>query len=136
MSTEENKQLVRRFLQEAWNEHNPAIVNELLSPLYCRHLATSPYLLSRDGQRKSIVAIKQAFTNFHLAIEDVLADADKVVYRGILRGTHSFEFRDIEPTHREIVLMVIGIVRLEGGLIVEQWGGVNELDLLQQLAAP
>ncbi|MFL5731784.1 MAG: ester cyclase [Chloroflexia bacterium] len=135
MSAEENKQLVRRFLQRAWNEGNLGIVDELLSPLFCRHLATSPYLLSREGQRQSIFNITQAFANFHLAVEDMLADGDKVVFRGLLRGTHVCPFRHIQPTHRDIVLMVIGIVRVEDGQIVEQWGGVNDLDLMHELAA-
>lgn len=134
MVTEENKQLLRRFLYEAWNLKNICIIDELLSPAYCRHIATDPYLLSRATQKEMTVSVIEAFPDLCLAIEDIVAEDDRVVYRGVLRGTHKHRFRDVEPTHKHILLMVIGMVRVENNLIVEQWGGVNELELLRLLS--
>ena len=133
MSEEEHKELVRRFLHEAWNQSNMLIVDELLSPAYCRHIATDPYLLSRSAQREMIQSVHRAFPDLRLTIEDVIAEDDRVVFRGMMRGTQLHQFRSVEPTRKQILLMIIGIIRVEDGLIVEQWGGVNELDLLRQL---
>ena len=135
MSEQENKELVRRFLHEAWNQNNVLIINELLSPAYCRHIATDPYLLSRTAQREMIERVHRAFPNLRLTVEDVIAEDDRVVFRGTLRGTQLHRFRNVDSTRKELVLMIIGIVRIEDGVIVEQWGGVNELDLLRQLTS-
>ena len=133
MSTEDNKQVVRRFLDQAWNQNNLCIVDELLHPAFCRHVATEPYLFSREAQRQNIIRFHEAFPDLKLTIEEIIAEQDMIVYRGLLRGTQLHEFRNVDPTRKQILLMVIGIVRVENGLIVEQWGGVNELDLLEQI---
>jgi hypothetical protein len=58
-----------------------------------------------------------------------------VVFRGPLLGTQEYQFRNVEPTGKQVLLMVIGIMRVEEGLmIVEQWGGISESDLQQLLA--
>jgi predicted ester cyclase len=133
MSTEDNKQVVRRFLDQAWNQKNLCIVDELLHPAFCRHVATEPYLFSREAQTQNIIMFHEAFPDLKLTIEEIIAERDMIVYRGLLRGTQLHEFRNVDPTRKQILLMVIGIVRVENGLIVEQWGGVNELDLLEQI---
>ena len=133
---EANKQLVRRFLNEAWNLRNMLIVDELLSPAFCRHIANAPYLLSLEGQRNWILNVQHAFPDLALTVKEVIAEGDTVVFRGLLRGTHILRFRNIEPTHKQISVMVIGILRLEDGLIVEQWGGVSEPDIYQELLLP
>ena len=131
MSLEENKELVRRFMYNAWNRKDICAVDELLAPSFCRHVATDPYMLNRAAQRARIFSVHHAFTALQLTIEDLIGEEDRVVFRGLLRGTHTGRFLTVEPTGRQIMMMVLGIMRVEDGLIAEQWGGVNELDLLQ-----
>ncbi len=37
MSTEDNKALIRRFIEEGWNQKNAAVFDELVAPDYVSH---------------------------------------------------------------------------------------------------
>ncbi len=41
MSAEENKAVVRRYIEEVWNAHNLDAIDELVSPYYLNHAASS-----------------------------------------------------------------------------------------------
>lgn len=59
------------------------------------------------------------FPDFRMSIEDIVAQGDKVAARFIERGTHNGEFMGITPTGRQVTWTEIGILRIEGGKIVE-----------------
>jgi len=63
----------------------------------------------------------------------IIAEEDKVVSRFTFQGTHTGEFMGIAPTGREVTVMQISIDRIADGKIVEHWGLVDQLSLLQQL---
>lgn len=52
-----------------------------------------------------------------------------------MRGTHRGTFRGIPPTGKQVRVRLLDMVRVEDGKFVEQWGGPDLLDLLQQLGA-
>lgn len=131
---ESNRELVRRFLHEAWNRKNIDIIDELLSPAFCRHVPDAPYLLTRDAQKEWILSVHHAFPDVTLAVEDIITEGDMVAFRGLLRGTQTDLFRNFEPSGQQVLLMVVGIMRVEDDLITEQWAGVSEPDLQQLLA--
>ena len=54
MSTEENKAIVRRYLEESWNRGNVGIIDELMAPNYARYLAGQAKPLDREGQKQRI----------------------------------------------------------------------------------
>src|SRR5438067_6529505 len=78
MSTEENKAIVRRYLEEAWNKGNVGIIDELMVVDYARYVAGSATPLSREGQKQRIAAFHKAFPDLHLAVEDLVAEGDQV----------------------------------------------------------
>ena len=53
----------------------------------------------------------------------------------VFHGTHTGELLGIPPTGREVEILVIDVVRVADGRIVEHWGIVDRLGLLQQLGA-
>jgi predicted ester cyclase len=85
---------------------------------------------------------KQFFDMFHAAfpdssrtIEDQIAEGELVATRVTLNGTHRGEFQGISPTGKRIAVTGIWIDRVAGGKIVERWGAVDMLGLMQQLGA-
>jgi predicted ester cyclase len=76
-----------------------------------------------------------AFPDFHVTIEDQIAEADKVVTRWTARGTHNGELRGPPPFGKRVILNGISIARLVGGQIVETWAEVDSLRMFQQLLA-
>jgi predicted ester cyclase len=68
-----------------------------------------------------------------LTIDDVVTEGDRVAFRGTLRGTHCGEFLGVPATGRTVAVAIMDIIRVEGGLIVEHWGGPDLYDLARQL---
>ncbi|GAA4590294.1 ester cyclase [Planotetraspora phitsanulokensis] len=77
----------------------------------------------------------RAFPDIHVAVEDVVAEGDKVVYRNTVTGTHQGEYRGLAPTGRSVTYNEIFIIRFAGGRIAEIWGVVDGLSQLRQLGA-
>lgn len=135
MSTEENKATIRRYIEEAWNKGNVAIIDELMASSYARYMAGSTLPLDREGQKQRIKGFLNAFPDFRLTIEDLVAEADKVVFRMTGRGTHHGAFMGIAPTGRSVAISIIDIARFTNGKVIEHWGNRDDLGMLQQLGA-
>jgi len=130
--SEENKALVRRLIEEAWNKGNLAVIDELLSPDYVLHIA-APGVPDRAGYKQAVSMYCTALPDLRFAIEDTVAEGDKVVIRCTIRGTHKGEYMGIAPTGRQVAMTVIAIRRIEGGRIVEEWVETDRLGLMQQM---
>ena len=135
MSAEENKALVRSYIEKVWHQKNSAAIDEFLAVNYQRH--TSPNLapLNREGQKQRLVGIRAAFPDITLTLEEILAEGDRVAFRSTIRGTHKYIFQGIPSTGRQVTVSLVDIVRVEDSKIVEHWGGPDFLDWLQQLGA-
>ena len=134
MSTEQNKAIVRRFLQEGINKGNAEIADELFSPDFISHFVGVP------GPLHGVEAWKQlssgyftAFPDLHVTAEDYIAEGDKVVARWTWRGTHLGAMMGIPPTSKQVNLTGMGIYRIVGNKIAEQWVQEDLLGMLQQL---
>jgi len=74
MSTEENKALARRLIEEAWNQGNLAVVDELLAPDHVPHhslIGQQPP--SCELYKQFILRTRAAFPDLHATIEDQIA---------------------------------------------------------------
>ncbi len=135
MTAEENKAIVRRYLDEVWNQGNTAAVDEFLAPNYKRYLSPITAPLTRDGQKQRLTGFRAAFPDVHLTLEDMFAAGNRVAFRVMLRGTHQGVFQGIAATDKAVAFFTVDVVRVENGKIVEHWGGPDMLSLLQQLGA-
>ncbi len=134
MSTTENKAIVRRNFEDAWNKMNLAIVDELFTPDYIGRFAAHPQPVSGiEACKQFMSGYFVAFPDAHFTIEDMVAEGDKVVARWTVRGTHRGVLAGIPPTGRPITVTGMWILRIAGGKIAEQWGINDTLGLMQQL---
>ena len=76
---------------------------------------------------------RSAFPDFHVTIEDQIAEGDRVATRWTMRGTHEGEFRGISPTGKQITVTGIGIFRFSDGKVVESWDNFDQLGMMRQL---
>lgn len=74
-----------------------------------------------------------AFPDLQIAIDDLIAEDDKVVTRLTFRGTHRGPFRGIEPTGRPVEFGSIRIYLLEDGKVTQSWATVDVFGLVRQL---
>ncbi|MBK8184529.1 MAG: ester cyclase [Candidatus Competibacteraceae bacterium] len=87
------------------------------------------------GVRAIATLFRSAFPDFHMTIEDLIAENDLVVGRFIQGGAHQGEFMGIAPTNRQVQFTEIGILRVAGDQVIESWYETDMLGLLQQLGA-
>lgn len=136
MSAEENKALVRRFLEQV-DKGDVVVVDEFIAPNYNDHNPPPFPGLSagREGARQAFALALAAFSDFHHTIEDQIAEGDKVVTRISAYGTHTGELLGIPPTGKRVTMTGITVHRIANGKLVEHWAQIHALGLLQQLGA-
>ncbi len=135
MSIEENKSLVRRYVEQVLNQGNLNVLDEFLSPNYKRYLSPIAAPLGPELQRQRLAGLRAAFPDVHLAIDDITAEGERLTVCMTLRGTHRGTFQGIAPTGKPVMVFAFDIVRIENGKFVEHWGGPDTMNLLQQLGA-
>ena len=102
MSAEENKSLVRRYVEQILNRGNMVVADELLAPDYKRYISPAAVPLTAEIQKQRLAGIRTAFPDWHLTPEDMIAEGDRVAFRGTIRGTHQGAFCLHEPRPRPI----------------------------------
>jgi steroid delta-isomerase-like uncharacterized protein len=134
MSTEANKALVRRFVEEVQGQHRIELIDELFSPGFIDHYAgaSPPY---RDSAKRFFAMIFAAFPDVRATIHDQTAEGDKVWTRKTFNGTHLGPFMGVAPTGRKIAVDVMDVFRIQDGQLAEHWGISDMLGLMQQLGA-
>ena len=133
MSTEENKALVRRFVDEAQSRGNLDAVDELLASDFVNHSAVPGLPTDRDGVKQIFTMFRTAYPDLRAVIHDQVAEGDRVVTRKTLHGTHRGELIGIPPTGKKVAIEVIDILRVVSGKITDHWNVVDQLGMLQQL---
>lgn len=132
MSTEENKTIVRRAIEEL-NRGNLAAIDELYTPDFVSHDPANPQVRSREEYKQWITGLSAAFPDLHFTLDDILAEGDKVAYRITLRATQSGSWRGAAPTGKAINVTATEIARLRDGKFAEAWANSDALGLVQQL---
>jgi predicted ester cyclase len=124
MSTEENKDLIRREQEELWNHTgNLNAAGELFAPEQA------------EAARQEAADFRRGFPDVRSTIEDLIVEGDMVAARWSSRATHLGEYAGVAPTGKEVEFMGISVYRIEGGRIAESWTEEDELGLMRQIGA-
>jgi steroid delta-isomerase-like uncharacterized protein len=136
MSTEDNKATVRRLIEEVWNQGNLAVFDELYAPNFIFHDPNLPHVRTREDDKRWITETLNAYPDFHMTIDDMIAEGDQVVVRLTARGTNTGDIVAPMPrpaTGKQVTMTGIAIARLANDKFVEIWHQLDTLGLLQQL---
>jgi predicted ester cyclase len=87
------------------------------------------------GYLEIIGMMRAGFPDIQWALEEMIAESDKVAARFTMRGTHQGIFFGVPPTGKKIAVQAMNIYRLSGGQFVEERGQPDLLGLLQQIGA-
>jgi steroid delta-isomerase-like uncharacterized protein len=135
----EEKELVRRYLEEVWSRGNAAAIDDFLAPNYQLRVlqGTSGHedrvTHGTQGVRQSVAMYHQAFSDLQITPQTIIAERDRVVVEWTASATHSGAFRGIPPTGKQLLYAGITIYRVEGGKIAEEVYLGDRLGLWQQL---
>lgn len=131
MSTEQNKALVRRFVEEVVNRQNLEAIDALVAADFVEHdelaVGSPP---GPAGQKRFIGMILRAFPDLHIEVKQAVAEGDTVVFYQTLRGTHRGEFMGLAPTGKAVAFDATDIVRVANGQMAEHWSVMDTLGLL------
>ncbi len=134
MSPEDNKALVRRFIEVA-NRGNvteiSTTMDELFVPDFVRHDPAGGFR-SREDYKQFLFSLLAALPS-QFTIEDLIAEGEKVVLRYTFHGTHQGQWRGMPPTGKPVTFTGIFIYRIREDKIVEGWENADALGLVQQL---
>lgn len=140
MSTEErNKEVVRRYYEDAFNEGRTDLLEELIARDVVNHDPVSDETLTPEEARgfegfvRHVEIAREAFPDATVTIEDAIAEDDAVFVRFVFEGTHEGRFGGIEPTGNRVRGTNMVLMRLADGKIVERWEESDSLELLEQL---
>ena len=133
MSVEENRAIVRRFVEEVQSGGNIDAIDELCSPEFINHTAPPGVPSNCEGIKQVMAMFRQAFPDSYFTVEDMVAEGDKVATRKTFRGTHQGEFMGIPPSGQQVSIGLIDIVRISHGKVVEHWAIGDNLGMMQQL---
>jgi steroid delta-isomerase-like uncharacterized protein len=137
MSVEDNKALIRRFVDRVFNQNDLSALEEFLADDYVLHDSwdtnSGRVVRGAEGFREMTKACHAAFSGQKITIEDMFAEGDKVVTRWTSQGTHTGEFMGYKPTNKQFTMSGICIDRIENGKLAESWVIGNEAGMLRQL---
>ena len=129
MSLEENKTIVRRFI-DSYNNRNLDLLDDIVAPDYFDH----------THQLKDLESIKQifnmafiAFPDWHETIEDMIAEGDMVWVRLSYTGTNTGEWFGQAPTGNKITAKAVAIYHIVNGKLTEGRFITDQLDMLKQI---
>jgi steroid delta-isomerase-like uncharacterized protein len=132
--SENNKAIVRRLLEEVWNQGNLSLVDELFAPNYEVHDATTPdFGRGPESEKKRVTLYRSAFPDVRLTIEDIIAEGETVMTRWSCRGTHKGDLSGVAATGKQFTISGITVARLANGKIAEAFVNWDALGLMQQL---
>jgi steroid delta-isomerase-like uncharacterized protein len=133
VSAEDNKALVRRFIDEVQSAGNIDLIDEICSPDFVNYSAPPGIPADCEGIKILTAMFRRAFPDSYFTVEDMMAEGDKVSTRKTFHGTHEGEFMGIPPSGRTVAMGLIDIVRISEGRVVEHWSMGDNLGMMQQL---
>jgi predicted ester cyclase len=130
VNQEELTRVVRDVIEQGFNRGNYTALDRLLPGQIQEHQAGLH--ADREGFKRDIQFLRSGFPDFHMTIEEMVTDGDRVWVRSTARGTNQGPFMG-PPTGRPVEITVFDVCRVQDGQVVEHWGVPDRFTLLQQI---
>jgi predicted ester cyclase len=135
MSLENNKVIVRKYIEEVINTGNTDNIENYISPDYTEVFEGKRYEIGIDGAKEHIKGVRNTYNNLHLIIENQIAEGDWVVTCLTAKGIHKGEWLGIKPTGKLVSFTGVNVDKVICGKIVEHGGAANLLNSLLEIGA-
>ncbi len=133
MTAAENRALVQRFYDEAWNAHDLSAYDTLVTDDFIDHQAIPGMGPGREGFRQLEAIFRSAFPDLRLTVDGIVAEGDMVSCRWTSTGTHQGALFGVPPTGRPVKVTATVVYRVEGGRLAEGWINRDDLGMMRQL---
>jgi predicted ester cyclase len=135
-SSEQLKELGRRYVEEVLNRHDPSALDGFLATDFVDHnptpgpAAAAPGLEGAKSQHEELFA---AFPDIRTTVDLALAEGDLLTMKLTQSGTMEGAFQGLSPTNAPFENKQIHVMRVRDGKFVEHWAELDALTTLQQL---
>ena len=130
MTLKDNKAIVRSFLEKGNREERTP--TEMCAPGFTANIGAFP-AMDLEAFKKYQANYFSAFSGSNILIEDIIAEGNRVAFRGLVRATHTGEFNNVQASGKQIAVPVIGIAHLSEGKISKWWNSPDRLSWMQQI---
>jgi ketosteroid isomerase-like protein len=124
MSLEENKELVRRFL-DWWSSGDVSVLDRTVADDVVSHAPGGDVHSGREVLRKRLGGIIGFFSKRQLHIEDLFAEGDRVAVR--------YWWSGVTGDNRNVKVMNMAIYRIANGRLAEEWEEQDTAGFAKQL---
>ena len=131
---EENKTLIKNFIDEIWHNRNVDKISTFWDDDYTNHSMPPEMQKGMENLKMSHQMFLSAFSDLKLEVLDQIAEDNKVVSRLKLSGKHTGDFMGMPSTDKSFQMTGIRIDRIENGKIVEHWADYDMAGLMRQLS--
>ena len=128
--SEHNNQVVRRYFEEL--DHGKAHPAHICTPDFVFHAAGVPSM-DVEATRQFAAMFYAAMSDLMHPVEELIAEGDKVAFRGSYVGTHTGAFMGVPPSGRRVSAVGIGVFRVANGKVAEFWVSPDRMSLMQQM---
>ena len=129
----QNEELVKQYI-EIINTGNFETLKEVLSADYVIYSPSGhPKPTSRESLIENYKEAGKSFSRFAWNIKDIITTKDKVVCRIMVSGIYNSGTSGLTTTKKEFNFSLISIMRIENGIIAEEWQEDDQLGFARQL---
>jgi steroid delta-isomerase-like uncharacterized protein len=134
MSVEQNKAVIRRYIEVGWSTGDMSAVAEAVAPEYRRHQPNMVMPVESEKELEQLIEMYRAgIPDLDIKVQHIVAEGDWVVTRALCTGTHTGELAGIPPTGKSLAVTASDIFQMADGKVVESWHNLDDLGLLQQI---
>ena len=133
---EANKAAARQ-IYAAYSAHDTTALHRVVAADFVDHEDLSEYGgdTARDCLCRMIAAIHATVADARFAVDDLIAEGDRVAARLRFSGRHTGQFLGLDPSGRRFEVALFDVLRFRDGAAVEHWGLTDVYGLLDQLGA-
>ena len=136
---DDNKAVARAVVEEIWNRWRAERVADLIAPAYTVHRdPLDPWdgkTLDHADFKRRLAHTRSAFPDQRFAIEDMLAERDKVAVRWTCEGTHQGDLPGFPASGRAFKVSGMTLYALAEGKATGHWQAMDRIDLMRQIGA-
>ena len=135
MASEQPKAVINRFIEEALNKKNLAVLDQIVAEDFVEEVPFPGQGPGRAGLRAVLQVFNTAFPDSHWAVDEQIAEGEKVVTRFTFSGTHRGEFLGIPATGRSVSVWGVVIDVVRNGIFTRSRILMDTVALLGQIGA-
>jgi steroid delta-isomerase-like uncharacterized protein len=134
--SEQNKELVRRWFEQVWNQKNEAAIDAMFSPEGKAYGFPEPdSVADAQGFKRLHRDFCGAFPDLHFRLEDVVAEGDLVAVRWRVEATHRGDHLGFPASGRQATLTGSSFLKIGQGRIVDGWNHMDMAGMIRRLQA-